>query len=173
MNSPQYNNPYNIPSYYPQQYTGYPQYLQQMQSTRYQPQEQALPTQMPGTPQQQNFMGKIVDSIEAVKAVDIPMDGNIYYFPKADGTEIYGKQWQSDFTTRILTYKPCLDSNPNNLLTTDKNSKFDLSEESTELFMNKFDELFGKIEQLENRFDKSLGSQRKTSRIQNKESETE
>lgn len=168
------NNPYQtmpMMNNYTPQFGAY-QYNPMANVQRYQPQEQMLPTQMSGTTQQ-NFMGKIVDSIEAVKAVDIPMDGNIYYFPKADGTEIYGKQWQSDFTTRILTYKPCLDSNPNNLPTTDKNSKFDLSEESTELFMNKFDELFGKIEQLESRFDKSLGSQRKTSRTQNKESETE
>lgn len=169
------NNPYQtapmMNNGYVPQYGAY-QYNPMANIQRYQPQEQMLPTQMSGT-SQQNVMGKIVDSIEAVKAVDIPMDGNIYYFPKADGTEIYGKQWQSDFTTHILTYKPCLDSNPNNLSSNDKKSKFDLSDESTELFMNKFDELFGKIEQLEDRFDKSLGSQRKTSRSQSKESEAE
>ena len=168
------NNPYQttpmINNYVPQ-YGAY-NYNPMANVQRYQPQEQMLPTQISGT-SQQNLMGKIVDSIEAVKAVDIPMDGNIYYFPKADGTEIYGKQWQSDFTTRILTYKPCLDSNANNSSSVDKKSKFDLSDESTELFMNKFDELFGKIEQLEDRFDKSLGSQRKSSRTQSKESDVE
>lgn len=151
---------------YVPQYGTY-QYNPMANIQRYQQQEQILPTQMPGT-SQQNVMGKIVDSIEAVKAVDIPMDGNIYYFPKADGTEIYGKQWQSDFTTRILTYKPCLDSSSNNLSSNDKKSKFDLSDESTELFMNKFDELSEKIGQLEDRFDKSLGTQRKTSKTQSK-----
>jgi len=164
------NNPYQttpmMNNGYVPQYGTY-QYNPMTNIQRYQQQEQMLPTQMSVT-SQQNVMGKIVDSIEAVKAVDIPMDGNIYYFPKADGTEIYGKQWQSDFTTRILTYKPCLDSNSNNLSSNDKKSKFDLSDESTELFMNKFDELSEKIGQLEDRFDKSLGAQRKTSRTQSK-----
>lgn len=160
------NNPYQttpmMNNGYVPQYGTY-QYNPMANIQRYQQQEQMLPTQMPGT-SQQNVMGKIVDSIEAVKAVDIPMDGNIYYFPKADGTEIYGKQWQSDFTTRILTYKPCLD----NLSSNDKKSKFDLSDESTELFLNKFEELSEKIGQLEDRFDKSLGTQRKSSRTQSK-----
>ena len=151
---------------YVPQYGTY-QYNPMANIQRYQQQEQMLPTQMSGT-SQQNVMGKIVDSIEAVKAVDIPMDGNIYYFPKADGTEIYGKQWQPNCTTRILTYKPCLDSSSNNLSSNDKKSKFDLSDESTELFMSKFDELSEKIGQLEDRFDKSLGTQRKSSRTQSK-----
>lgn len=164
------NNPYQttpmMNNGYVPQYGTY-QYNPMANIQRFQQQEQMLPTQMSGT-SQQNVMGKIVDSIEAVKAVDIPMDGNIYYFPKADGTEIYGKQWQPNCTTRILTYKPCLDNNSNDLSSNDKKSKFDLSDESTELFMNKFDELSEKIGQLEDRFDKSLGTQRKSSRTQSK-----
>lgn len=164
------NNPYQttpmMNNGYVPQYGTY-QYNPMANIQRYQQQEQMLPTQMSGTTQQ-NVMGKIVDSIEAVKAVDIPMDGNSYYFPKADGTEIYGKQWQPNCTTRILTYKPCLDSSSNNLSSNDKKSKFDLSDESTELFMSKFDELSEKIGQLEDRFDKSLGTQRKSSRTQSK-----
>lgn len=31
-----------------------------------------------------NVIGKIVDSVEIVRSMDIPMDGNLYYFPKAD-----------------------------------------------------------------------------------------
>ena len=42
-------------------------------------------SQMQATSQQTSFIGKVVDSIDVVKATDIPMDGNIYYFPKADG----------------------------------------------------------------------------------------
>ena len=38
----------------------------------------------------------------------------------------------------------------------------------TELFLNKFEELSEKIGQLEDRFDKSLGTQRKSSRTQSK-----
>ena len=48
--------------------------------------------------------------VDIVKVTDIPMDGNMYYFPKADGTEIYAKQFGVDGRTRILTFKPLLDN---------------------------------------------------------------
>lgn len=54
--------------------------------------------------QQNQSNGKIVDSIEMVKFTDIPMDGNSYYFPKADGTEIYSKRWLANGSTEINTY---------------------------------------------------------------------
>ena len=85
--------------------------LQQYQQSLQQP---LVPTQMPGA-NQMSALGKMVDSIDVVKATDIPMDGNAYYFPKADGTEVYCKQWLQNGTTRILTFKPVLDDNPNNL----------------------------------------------------------
>ena len=59
-------------------------------------------------------LGKIVESMDIVKVTDIPMDGNMYYFPKADGTEIYGKQFGMDGKTRILTFKPLLEDNHSN-----------------------------------------------------------
>jgi hypothetical protein len=55
-------------------------------------------------------LGKVVESIDVLKALDVNMDGNVYYFPKADGTEIYTKQWLPNGTTRILTFKPSLDN---------------------------------------------------------------
>lgn len=78
------------------------------------------------TGQQMNVMGKIVDSIDVVKATDVPMDGNLYYFPKADGTEIFGKQWLANGQTRILTFKPVLEKGPNNSLPNTEKLKFDL-----------------------------------------------
>lgn len=59
---------------------------------------------------QQPFMplGKIVESIDIVKATDIPMDGNMYYFPKADGTEVYMKRWLPNGTTETVAYRPLL-----------------------------------------------------------------
>lgn len=177
MNSPQYNNPYNIPSYYPQQYTGYPQYLQQMQAARYQPQEQT-PVQMQGTYQQQTvgINGRMVQSVENINANEVPMDGSMAFFPKQDLSEIYVKGWNANGTINTIVYKPYTEPNNNqtvNSMANAGNTKFNLSDESTELFMSKFDELFGKIEQLEDRFDKTIGPQRKTSRTQSKESETE
>lgn len=63
--------------------------------------------------QQQNqniLFGKIVDSLQVVEATDIPMDNNSYYFPKADGTEIYVKRWLPNFQTKIITYKPFIEN---------------------------------------------------------------
>ena len=97
--------------------TFYPQMQQPMmfnQMSQYNPyadrlaQLQAQQQQMQAT-QSMSTLGKVVESIDIVKTTDIPMDGNMYYFPKADGTELYSKQWLSNGQTRILTFKPILD----------------------------------------------------------------
>ena len=54
--------------------------------------------------------GKIVDSLEIVKVTDIPMDGNTYYFPKADGSEIYGKRWLANGKTEIIRFIKAIDT---------------------------------------------------------------
>ena len=59
--------------------------------------------------QNMTTLGKVVESIDVLKALDVNMDGNVYYFPKADGTEIYTKQWLPNGTTRILIFKPSFD----------------------------------------------------------------
>lgn len=178
INNPYQTTPMMNNNYMPMQnpYADRMNFLQNYQQGL---QQTTQPTQMSGAnqqlqmqqvmPQQINFIGKIVDGKDTVKATDIPMDGNMYYFPKADGTEIYGKQWiVNECKTRILTYKPVNSAEPNDLSDTTIKSKFDLSDETTQLFLNKFEELSEKIGQLEDRFDKSLGTQRKTSRTQSK-----
>ena len=59
--------------------------------------------------QQFPALGKMVESIDIVKATDIPMDGNPYYFPKADGSEVYMKRWLPNGTTETIAYKPILE----------------------------------------------------------------
>lgn len=54
--------------------------------------------------------GKIVDSVEAVKVTDIPMDGNAYYFPKADGTEVYAKRWLANGKTEIIRFVKAIET---------------------------------------------------------------
>lgn len=67
------------------------------------PMQQQIQQQLP---MQNNLSaGKIVDSIETVKVTDIPMDGNAYYFPKADGSEVYSKRWLSNGSTEIQRYQ--------------------------------------------------------------------
>lgn len=50
--------------------------------------------------------GKQVESIEVVKAMDIPLDGSISYYPIADGSAIVSKQLQMDGTSKMTIFKP-------------------------------------------------------------------
>lgn len=100
-----------------QQYNPYMQRmenLQQFQQAINQPVQQ---TQISGISGINQFtpLGKIVESVDMVKATDIPMDGSMYYFPTADGSLVFGKQWLPNGQTRILTFKPVLEEEPNNL----------------------------------------------------------
>ena len=52
------------------------------------------------------LLGKSVDNIDVVKAMDIPLDGSISYFPLTDGSAIVSKQLQNDGTSKIVVYKP-------------------------------------------------------------------
>lgn len=75
------------------------------------PQSMDLPMQQQNTPQmalnRQNILyGKQVDSLEVVKAIDIPLDGSISYFPLANGSAIVTKQLQQDGTSKITIYEP-------------------------------------------------------------------
>ena len=94
---------------------GNPYYNQQ----RYQTNQQIEPvnhhfnnptymTPMPIQPQatQMTLLGKSVDSIDVVKAMDIPLDGSTSYFPLTDGSAIVTKKLQSDGTSKTVVYKP-------------------------------------------------------------------
>ena len=63
-------------------------------------------------PQNLNLQGKVVDSLDVVKATDIPYDGSISYFPLTDGSAIITKQLQQDGTSKVVIYKP-IESNNN------------------------------------------------------------
>lgn len=65
--------------------------------------------QIPPTPMKYNaggLQGKSIDNLEVVKAMDIPLDGSISYFPLVDGTAIITKQLQQDGTSKITIFKP-------------------------------------------------------------------
>lgn len=94
-----YNNPYNYNPYFKQ--------------PMYQPMEQPVQpinTQSYIPPIQQTkpvvLQGKSVDSIDVVKATEIPLDGSISYFPLADNSVIATKQLMPDGTSKITIYKP-------------------------------------------------------------------
>lgn len=140
-------------------------YQQSLQQQPIQMNQQPMPQQIAG------INGRIVQAVENINANEVPMDGSMAFFPKQDMSEIYVKGWNADGTIRTIVYKPYTEpgrSNAGNPTAEIENAKFTLSDESTQLFMSKFDELSEKIGQLEDRFDKSLGTQRKTSRTQSK-----
>lgn len=142
--------PYLNPNYfnqYNQMQNPYMDRMAQLQQYQQSLQQPLQPTQMSGA-NQMSALGKIVDSIDVVKATDIPMDGNTYYFPKADGTEVYCKQWLQNGTTRILTFKPVFEDNHNNVSSDTEKLKISLSDDVTEVFMKRFDELEKRIDDL-------------------------
>lgn len=89
----------------------------------YQPQMQRVPNTDNMVQQPQQYMqpiqinkplgllGKSVDSIEVVKATEIPLDGSISYFPLTDGTAIITKQLKADGTSKTVVYKPVDEDN--------------------------------------------------------------
>lgn len=56
-------------------------------------------------PTQPQLQGKVVDSIDMVRANEVPF-GGFGIFPKGDLSEIYVKSWNNNGTTQINTYKP-------------------------------------------------------------------
>ena len=148
QNFSQMNNPYSqMNNMYAQPNNPYADRMNFLQNYQQSLQQPVAGTQM-SLANQMSTLGKMVDSIDVVKATDIPMDGNAYYFPKADGTEVYCKQWLQNGTTRILTFKPVLEDNPNNVSSDTEKLKISLSDEVTDVFMKRFDELEKRIDDL-------------------------
>lgn len=87
---------YNYPVFNP--YNPMQQFIPQQQFQQQIPYQQVQQQQI-------GLQGKIVESSDVVKGIDIPMDGTVYYFPKADGSEVYSKRWLSNGTTEQVVYK--------------------------------------------------------------------
>lgn len=81
------------------------QYNQQYQNgyipPNMQPQSNNFGTQNPPMV----IQGKVVDSYDVFKAMDVPLDGSITYFPQVDGSVIYTKQLQMDGTSKVNVYE--------------------------------------------------------------------
>lgn len=134
-------------NYYPTNfYSNYP-YNQQYQPVT-QPQQQMMqPQQMQPQISQMSLQGKIVDSEDMVRVTDVPV-GGYGIFPRADLNEIYVKTWNNNGTTSILTYKPVIKDTPKQIDT-------DLEEKN--IIINN-DALLDKIEQLEEKIDNFISS---------------
>lgn len=149
MTYPQINSPYMERMNYMQQYQ---QNLQPVQ-------QQNVPVQ---TQQPMGITGRTVQSVEQITANEVPMDGSLAFFPRQDMAEIYAKQWNADGTIKTVIYRPVMD-NAVNSQGNNQNQQITIPDDVTQAFMNRFDELSGKIEQLENSLTKSSTNARKTS----------
>ena len=143
---------YQNPNFYGQQQFMQPQfnpYLQRMENLQqFQQAIQPMATnQMPT--QTYNPFGKVVESMDIVKVTDIPMDGNMYYFPQADGQAIYGKKFLPNGQTQILAYKPILEDNPNTLSQNEEKFDFGAFNEFTDTFKEQLNTLTDKIDKIE------------------------
>lgn len=96
-------NPYNQYNQYNPYYNNYNQQLQipKQSAQMYKPQNMV------------SLQGKVVDSLDVVKATDIPYDGSVSYFPLTDGSAIITKQLQQDGTSKMVIYKPISDNEDN------------------------------------------------------------
>lgn len=158
--------PYVNPYYLQQNQQSYPQYYNPLAQVQNRPidYQQNIPNNYQQNQIVQGINGKMIAELNQITANDVPMDGSVAFFPKHDLSEVYAKSWNADGTIRTVTYKPVLDGEPKTAPEPEK-LKCDLSEESAQNIMNKFDEISDRLGQLE----KSLQSQRKTSQSQRKD----
>lgn len=112
---PQYGNPY---------YNGIPQYQQpQPMST------QQIPM----------IYGKIVDGVDVVRGIDVPI-GSSFILPKADGSSIYSKGWNNDGTTFVKEYK-LVEEQSEKIPTIDWNEKLNDIYDSIDSLSRKIDKI--------------------------------
>ena len=122
------------------------QYYGTQQMNRSQPMEMPMQTQnapQMGLNRQNMLYGKQVDSLEVVKAIDIPLDGSISYFPLANGSAIVTKQLQQDGTSKITIYEPKTQKNDIKFATIE-----DIDKRLEKLDFNEIDDLKDDLEDL-------------------------
>ena len=140
-----YTNPY-LNSYYGGPYYSNPYLNQNAQAPR-NPQSTQIPTQQYNT---FGLQGKTVDSVDVVKATDIPLDGSVSYFPFVDGSAIATKNIQPDGTSKITVYKPIPEETdvPQPKYVTENELKKEINKIDFSEFKDKFKEIDRKIEDL-------------------------
>lgn len=146
---PQMNNygqQYNPQQPYMDRLAGLQQYQQTLQQSQMQMQPQQIPV---------GLNGKMVDVVDQITANDVPMDGSVAIFPKKDMSEIYLKSWTPNGTIATVVFKPILEEQPNSIATHTE-MKIGMDNDVTEVFMQRFDELKTKLEELEQSMTKPM-----------------
>lgn len=127
-------NPY-MNRFYGQQQANLPQPMDLSQQPQNVPQM--------GLNRQNILYGKQVDSLEVVKAIDIPLDGSISYFPLTNGSAIVTKQLMQDGTSKITIYEPKTQKNDIKFATIE-----DIDKRLEKLDFNEIDDLKDDLEDL-------------------------
>ena len=96
----------------------------------------------------QRINGRVVQSADMITANDVPMDGSVAFFPTQDLSEIYAKSWDANGKIVTRLFKPVSDSYPSNTTQDTEKFKIWLSDEVTQVFMKRFDELEKRIDDL-------------------------
>ena len=96
----------------------------------------------------QRINGRVVQSADMITANDVPMDGSVAFFPTQDLSEIYAKSWDANGKIVTRLFKPVSDSYPSNPTQDTEKLKIWLSDEITQVFMKRFDELEKRIDDL-------------------------
>lgn len=89
------------------------------QQQRFQPTQMPMPSvnaqpyipSIVQNPSPSGLLGKAVESIDVVKAMDMPLDGSISYFPLTDGSAIVSKQLLDNGSSKITIFKPVKEQN--------------------------------------------------------------
>ena len=96
----------------------------------------------------QRINGRVVQSADMITANDVPMDGSVAFFPTQDLSEIYAKSWDANGKIVTRLFKPVSDSYPSNTTQDTEKLKIGISDEVTQVFMKRFDELEKRIDDL-------------------------
>ena len=130
---------------------GFNPYYQPMMSTNGQQFGGQQPTinNQNNAPINRTFLnGKSVDSIDVVKATDIPLDGSVSYFPLADGSAIVTKALQNDGTTKLTIFKPVVEQKEEIRYITHE----DMEKALNELNFDEIDDIKDEIKDLKQEF---------------------
>lgn len=117
-------------------YQNYPNFYQPTQTTnRPAPIQQQIP-------QQPSFLkGRLVASVEEVRATPIDFDGSVFFFPDLANKKIYTKQINLDGTAQLNMYE--LKSMP---IVVNENNVTYITREEFEESMNNIKSILGKIQ---------------------------
>lgn len=129
-----YNNYSVYPNQFSQNQFGYqPNNVQQQYQPTYQ--NQYVQQQQYQQPYDNDYLvGKIVDSIDVVKAINADLSGKANYYPKSDGSEIYCKRINPQTgASGIQTYVLKMDYVDNNSSSEKQYNISDISKQINEL----------------------------------------